>query len=319
MQGKGLIRSHEAEFAFLYRISDLVLIVSSMMILLSYHQVLDLKDYLILSIVTSICFFLFAESARLYRSWRTSSFQEQVSIVILSWLVTVTLTVLVLYFSEVHTILDKDIVSAWILIVPTLLVAWRTLIKSGLSVARKKGLNMRRAIIVGQTPHGLSLAQELENHTEHGVKFEGFYDEREPARSRLSDKYPIKGKVSEALQKAKDGEVDYVYIAMPMHANERIAMFLNQFSDTTANTYLIPDFFTYNLFAFALGSNRPSSDPQCFRYSICGHLILGQAFRRHRSIINYPYAYLTGTTYCCNRCEVDVKRPSAVQATKIWS
>lgn len=32
-----------------------------------------------------------------------------------------------------------------------------------------------------------------------------------------------------------------------MHANERIASLLNQFSDTTANTYLIPDFFTYNL------------------------------------------------------------------------
>ncbi|MCV6004304.1 undecaprenyl-phosphate glucose phosphotransferase, partial [Escherichia coli] len=27
----------------------------------------------------------------------------------------------------------------------------------------------------------------------------------------------------------------------------RIASLLNQFSDTTANTYLIPDFFTYNL------------------------------------------------------------------------
>lgn len=77
--------------------------------------------------------------------------------------------------------------------------------------------------------------------------FQGFYDERTVERDESNADYPIKGNVADALSKAKNGEVDYVYIAMPMHANERIAKFLHQFSDTTANTYLIPDFFTYNL------------------------------------------------------------------------
>ncbi|MDF4851027.1 undecaprenyl-phosphate glucose phosphotransferase, partial [Vibrio parahaemolyticus] len=71
-------------------------------------------------------------------------------------------------------------------------------------------------------------------------------DERSSDRLPSSE-YPIKGAVNQALERAKRGEVDYVYIAMPMHAKERIASILNQFSDTTANTYLIPDFFTYNL------------------------------------------------------------------------
>ncbi|MDW1843804.1 undecaprenyl-phosphate glucose phosphotransferase, partial [Vibrio sp. Vb0839] len=115
-----------------------------------------------------------------------------------------------------------------------------------LAYLRKMGFNTRTAIIIGQTPHGITLANEIQNHTEHGVLFDGFYDERSSDRLPSSE-YPIKGAVNQALERAKRGEVDYVYIAMPMHAKERIASILNQFSDTTANTYLIPDFFTYNL------------------------------------------------------------------------
>ncbi len=55
------------------------------------------------------------------------------------------------------------------------------------------------------------------------------------------------GKVDEALEQAKQGKIQHIYIAMPMHAKDRIARYLNQFADTTATTYLVPDFFTYNL------------------------------------------------------------------------
>ncbi len=110
----------------------------------------------------------------------------------------------------------------------------------------KNGLQHTHRYHHRSDPHGITLANEIQNHTEHGVLFDGFYDERSSDRLPSSE-YPIKGAVNQALERAKRGEVDYVYIAMPMHAKERIASILNQFSDTTANTYLIPDFFTYNL------------------------------------------------------------------------
>ena len=247
MKHKGLIRSHEVEFAFLYRLIDLVVIVSLMLLLVMNDVNTSIeKDYVILSFVGSISFLIMAESGKLYRSWRTSSFKEQISITCISWLVTCTFLFMVLYFSQVHQIFDKNILAMWLLLTPGLLLSWRSIFRVGLAYMRKLGYNTRTAIIIGQTPHGLTLANELESHTEHGVLFDGFYDERSQDRLPESD-YPIKGNVRLALERAKRGEVDYVYIAMPMHANERIALFLNQFSDTTANTYLIPDFFTYNL------------------------------------------------------------------------
>ncbi|MEL7326178.1 MAG: undecaprenyl-phosphate glucose phosphotransferase [Pseudomonadota bacterium] len=247
MKHKGLIRSHEVEFAFLYRLTDLAVIVSFMLFLILNDVNTSIeKDYVILSFVSSVTFFIIAESGKLYRSWRTSSFKDQVFIVCVSWLVTCAFLFMVLYFSHVHTLFERYILATWLLVTPILLLAWRSVFRIALAYMRKLGYNTRTAIIIGQTPHGLTLANELENHTEHGVLFDGFYDERSQDRLPESD-YPIKGNVGLALERAKRGEVDYVYIAMPMHANERIALFLNQFSDTTANTYLIPDFFTYNL------------------------------------------------------------------------
>ncbi|EKA7374369.1 undecaprenyl-phosphate glucose phosphotransferase [Vibrio parahaemolyticus] len=247
MKHKGLIRSYEMEFAFLYRLSDLAVIVSFMLLLVlkDTNTSMD-KDYVILSFVGGISFLFMAESGNLYRSWRTSSFREQMFIVCMSWLMTSALLFMVLYVSEVYPLFDRSILALWVIITPALLLAWRVTFRTVLAYLRKMGFNTRTAIIIGQTPHGITLANEIQNHTEHGVLFDGFYDERSSDRLPSSE-YPIKGAVNQALERAKRGEVDYVYIAMPMHAKERIASILNQFSDTTANTYLIPDFFTYNL------------------------------------------------------------------------
>ncbi|CAH1564530.1 undecaprenyl-phosphate glucose phosphotransferase [Vibrio rotiferianus] len=247
MKHKGLIRSHEMEFAFLYRVADLFVIISLMMVFLITGPQTVAKDSIILSGVASLSFLVLAESGKLYRSWRTSSFKEQVFIVCISWFVSCAFLFIVVYYSQTYTLFNKSLITSWVLSTPIFLISWRLIVRSLLSYLRKQGYNTRTAIIVGQTPHGLTLAQELKKHGEHGVVFDGFYDERTPDRLPKTPNYPIKGNVASALERAKNGEVDYVYIAMPMHANERITTFLNQFSDTTANTYLIPDFFTYNL------------------------------------------------------------------------
>lgn len=192
MKYKGLIRSHEAEFAFLYRIADLTVIVFFMLFLVfrGTHTTMD-KDYVILSFVAGISFLLMAESGNLYRSWRTSSFKAQALITCMSWLITVALLFAVIYFSEVYPLFDRSILGFWVIITPLLLLTWRLAFRTGLAYLRTMGLNTRTAIIIGQTPHGITLANEIQSHTEHGVLFDGFYDERSIDRLPHSQ-YPIK-------------------------------------------------------------------------------------------------------------------------------
>lgn len=194
MKHKGLIRSHEAEFAFLYRISDLAVIVSFMLFLVLESTNTSLsKDYLLLSFVGGISFLIMAESGNLYRSWRTSSFREQALIACMSWLITVAFLFVVLYFSGVYPVFDRSTLALWVAITPILLLAWRMTFRTGLAYLRKMGFNTRTAIIIGQTPHGITLANEINKHAEHGVLFDGFYDERTSGRVPNAE-YPIKGR-----------------------------------------------------------------------------------------------------------------------------
>ncbi len=54
------------------------------------------------------------------------------------------------------------------------------------------------------------------------------------------------GNSRDLLALAKKGEVDEVYIALPMVAQQRIRQFLNEFSDTTVDVFLVPDLFSYS-------------------------------------------------------------------------
>lgn len=76
-----------------------------------------------------------------------------------------------------------------------------------------------------------------------------FYDERD--FSRLDDvakkiKSPFKGSVQTLVEEARRGNVDEIYIALPMVALQRIRHFLSMMSDTTVDTYIVPDFYTYS-------------------------------------------------------------------------
>ncbi len=124
---------------FYYRISDLAVIVSFMLLLVFKDMNTAMgKDYVILAFVGGISFLFMAESGNLYRSWRTSSFKEQMFIVCVSWAVTSALIFIVLYFSEVHTLFDNTILVLWFAITPALLLAWRVTFRTGLAYLRKK-------------------------------------------------------------------------------------------------------------------------------------------------------------------------------------
>ena len=108
-------------------------------------------------------------------------------------------------------------------------------------------MNSRQAIIVGATKIGQELAQQIKGHDELGIHFLGFYDDRQPERLPDAMQIHLKGTVQQAVELAKSNKVDYIYIALPMGAENRIKEILHYCSDTTANVYLIPNFFVYNL------------------------------------------------------------------------
>lgn len=242
------INTETTEFTFIYRAADSLIIVSTLYICTKAQLVYMSNHYLVAAVYSIIMFLLASESVGLYRSWRTSKMSEQLLTLVISWVIVVGAIHLIAYASDVSMLYSQDVINAWIILTPLFLGIWRLIIMLAKEKARDMGYNRRVAIIVGVTENGIQLAKELRENHQLGIDLSGFYDDRKPNRLKEHEmQSTLDGSVEDALAYVRSNHVDHVYIAMPMRAQERIAEYLKAFSDTTANTYVVPDFFVYNL------------------------------------------------------------------------
>jgi putative colanic acid biosynthesis UDP-glucose lipid carrier transferase len=244
---KGIIQNNRSSFSTLYRLVDMLLITAVFFTLLTILDVEIGAEAMGLLFVNIVSYNLCAEALDLYRSWRTASTTIMIRSVTIGWLISafVTSTFAYLFPSLIH--LDSFIVFSWLLISVITLTSWRVVFRQILFHHRRQGHNSRKAVVIGATASGYSLSNQIIENERLGIIFSGIYDDRTIDRIPHEFTNQIAGNIEDAINRAKNGEIDYVYIALPMSAEKRISHILNLCSDTTASVYIIPNFFMYNL------------------------------------------------------------------------
>nr|WP_050569379.1 undecaprenyl-phosphate glucose phosphotransferase [Dickeya sp. CFBP 2040] len=139
-----------------------------------------------------------------------------------------------------------------------------------------------RVAIVGLTPGGLAAEKALLKEYANMQLELAFYDDRNPSRFGYLIKSEFKGKVSALVEEAKAGRVDEIYIALPMIALKRIRYFLSMMSDTTVDTYIIPDLYSYSSYVSQLRSINNIQTISIFRSPFDG---LGSVIKRAEDLI----------------------------------
>ncbi|MGF1749689.1 undecaprenyl-phosphate glucose phosphotransferase [Vibrio cionasavignyae] len=113
----------------------------------------------------------------------------------------------------------------------------------------KKYKKVKRIAIVGLSPAAIALEKQLLTfYRRQDIEIE-LYDDRKEERFGYMIKSRYVGKVDMLVEKAQNNQVDEVYIALPMVAKERIIHCLTLLSDTTVDTFMVPDLYSYNLSA----------------------------------------------------------------------
>lgn len=186
-------------------------------------------------------FFLMAELSGLYRSWRGLGLIAELMRVGMVWLGTLLVLLLTAYALKITGELSRVALGLWFILVPVLLGSWRVLVY----LLRRSEQFAHSAAIAGADDTGVRLADILGDSNEFGYQLEGFYDDRDAGR--ISFKGEKKGGFSDLVQRAKTGDVDTVYITLPIMAEERIRHLIEELSDTTASVYMVPDFFISNV------------------------------------------------------------------------
>jgi putative colanic acid biosynthesis UDP-glucose lipid carrier transferase len=255
MSNQGMIRPNQGSFNFIYRLIDLVIVFCGLYLAITVYKVNFTYLYVSIGLIAFVLFMLCSESFGLYRSWRTSSLMEMLLTTSLTWWLSTLIVLLIGFFAKTSEDVSRIVVGVWIVISWISLMGWRLVFRQILQALRVRGYNSRSAAVVGLNDSALRMRDQIINSPELGFRFTGFYDDR--CDLRLLEEYPdevMEGCIDSLIEKAKECEVDLIFIALPLKAQKRISEILDRCGDTTASVHLIPDFFTYNLLNSRMGS-----------------------------------------------------------------
>jgi putative colanic acid biosynthesis UDP-glucose lipid carrier transferase len=246
----GFVRPHHSPLQVLSRTLDLALIVASLYITLRIYNIALDREYLLPCLIGTALFGILAENNGLYQGWRGAPmFDESISI-LFSWLGAFTLLISGAYLYNPEYNYSLAVIELWLPLAPTSIIINHNLQRSCLSFLRKQGFNTRTYTILGANSLGLRLQSSLSDMPWLGYNFMGFFDDRTESGNRDLDHpkiHDIKGNFEDLLRKSKAGEIDHIYITLPLRAEERISQLISQLADSTVSVNIVPDFFTFNL------------------------------------------------------------------------
>ncbi|OBU36948.1 undecaprenyl-phosphate glucose phosphotransferase [Photobacterium phosphoreum] len=239
-------------YTVLIKASDLLLLNITLTFIISLHSISETAVGLAASFLFSVIFLLVGEYSGLYKKYVRQDYYNTV----LKTLFTFFLSFLVwrILCQQLNTFegingshLNHVITWQWIILSIICVVVVKFLVIYTTREFWKRSPNIRRIAILGMTKGGIAIEQALRKNIRY-QKFEiSYFDDRDESRFGYLSQSPLHGDIDQLVQLAKNGEIDEVYIALPMVAKDRIQKFLKLLSDTIVETYIVPDLYTYDL------------------------------------------------------------------------
>jgi exopolysaccharide biosynthesis polyprenyl glycosylphosphotransferase len=153
-----------------------------------------------------------------------------------------------LFIFKISVAYSRVVFLIWSTTTPILLFLLHMSARKVLRFYRRRGKNIRRAVIAGAGDLGLSLIRELETIPWAGIEVMGFFDDKvseEPRLARMGKE--VLGDIGMMPEYLKNNTIDYVYIALPMRAERKIFSILRECRSLGARIYLVPDLYVFGL------------------------------------------------------------------------
>lgn len=247
-----VIRIHHSKILALFRALDSCLVIFLLWVTLGAVDVTWTNSYTILGLGAVIIFGFFAEGNEVYYLWRGHTTVNLASRLLVAWTTTALIIMGVAIVINWFKDLALNAISFWILATPTVIIGLHWARRVLLTKLRSKPSEPRRVAVVGVNDLSLRLINSMKGMPWLGYRMIGYYDDRKEniddvSRRLVGREMPIKGGLEQLYADARDGEIDIVFITLPMRAELRMRSFISRLSDTTVSAYLIPDIFGFDL------------------------------------------------------------------------
>jgi putative colanic acid biosynthesis UDP-glucose lipid carrier transferase len=213
-------------------------------------------NYIILAVIAFFLTLIMFQTAGLYRPWRGVEFLRLVRRLWSTWIVIVGLLVGLGFLTKTSTMYSRMVVGSWVLLVPAVQLGLRLLVYQVLRLIRNRGSNLRTVVIAGAGDLAQRLARNIIASPWLGLRLIGFFDDfcTDPA-VRLEpggEGYPNLGDLDALVDYVKEHDIDMVYLALPMRAEERLRQVVEGLQDTTVSVYFAPDIFIFSILGACL-------------------------------------------------------------------
>ncbi|CAG7856684.1 undecaprenyl-phosphate glucose phosphotransferase [biofilm metagenome] len=250
------VRSHSNKLSVLVRLLDIIVIGLTLWSIFALtNQDWDNKQtwWLLISIVS---FGVFSSFNDLYRGSRSMSVSTEIRIILVSWFC---VSIVLLCIDQASLMIDpiyKKHFWYWNLAVPVEIISWHVIVRSFANLLRKMDKNNHRVAIVGATMLGTELAKIFAEDETMAIDFLGFFDDRQrDSEGGITfDFTKLAGDTDQLIKLAKAGNIDIVYIALPLRAELRIKNIVEQLSDSTVSVHYVPDLFIFDLLSASLNN-----------------------------------------------------------------
>jgi putative colanic acid biosynthesis UDP-glucose lipid carrier transferase len=201
------------------------------------------------SMAAILIYFVLTEVTGVYRDWRGTQLEREAACVVGAWAGAVVVLLSVAFLTRYTDLAGRKGFCLWFLAAPTFMAAHRTLLRRLQSFLQAGGWKVKNYAIVGVNELGIQLARNIEQSPGLGLRLVGYFDDRDENRTvpLPEDVGERLGSIAQLVQKTRRGEIDCIYVAFPLRAEERIRSVLHELGDTTASVYIVPDFFVFQM------------------------------------------------------------------------
>jgi len=246
---RNLLKSNASTLDELARIADPTIIaLTGIVAQLAYVPGFTITPAYWLAIIAVALASLFVFTAvGLYRPQRGASIVEDVRALVSGWVILLALGVFLAFVTKSGDVYSRVWVALWVasgFILQTLVrVALRLVLRS----LRRRGLNLRHICIVGAGELGREVALRLRRAPWSGLQLHGFYDDTPGLAGTSIDGVPVIGSIESLRGDLDRGELDQVWIALPLRAEERIRRLVTDLRAHPVQVRYVPDIFGFHL------------------------------------------------------------------------
>ena len=252
---RSLLKDNATLLDFTLRLVDpLYIVACGYLAYLAYLGNLDVPARYVTAIAAG-AFIGFAAlpSLGLYQSRRGTSFVDELSALVVAWLLIAVIGGAFLFLTKTGADFSRGWALTWIAGGCVAHVAWRAVIRIVLRALRQRGRNLRHVVIVGAGEHGRAVAARLLATPASGLAVRAFYDDDARLTGNAIDGIPVLGTLERLPHDLLAQPADQIWIALPLREEARIRECVDSLRATSAVIRFVPDIYGFHLLNHSVG------------------------------------------------------------------